>query len=74
VVTDAELVKSGGEVHRVPREEISMDTIEYSINLYTKYPMNPVCTPLSWLRPTYQKRNVSIFEEVFVVSYEGIIG
>jgi hypothetical protein len=35
VITDAELVKSGGEVHRVAREEISMDTIECSINLYT---------------------------------------
>jgi hypothetical protein len=26
------------------------------------------------VRPTYQKGNVSIFEEVFVVSYERIIG
>ena len=35
MVTDAALVKSGGEVHRVARKEISMDTVECSINLYT---------------------------------------
>jgi hypothetical protein len=34
VITDAELVKSGGEVHRVARKEISMEAIECSINLY----------------------------------------
>jgi hypothetical protein len=36
--------------------------------------MNPVCTPQRLLRPTYQKGNISIFEEVLVVSYERIIG
>ena len=35
MVTDAELVKSGGEVNRVSREEISMDTVERAINLHT---------------------------------------
>ena len=35
MVTDAALVKSVGEVHRVAREKISMDTVECSINLYT---------------------------------------
>jgi hypothetical protein len=35
VVTDAELVKSGGEVNRVPRKEISVDTVECAINLDT---------------------------------------
>jgi hypothetical protein len=73
VVTDTELVKSGGEVGRVPRKEISMDTIEDSINLHTISLMNPVCTPLSWLNTTHQKGNISIFEEVFVMSSERII-
>ena len=49
MVTDTELVKSGGEVGRVPRKEISMDTIECPINLHTISLMNLVCTPLSWL-------------------------
>ena len=35
MVTDTELVKSGGEVDRVPGKEISMDAIECSINLDT---------------------------------------
>jgi hypothetical protein len=35
VVTDAELVKSGGEVIRVSREERSVETVEHAINLYT---------------------------------------
>jgi hypothetical protein len=73
VVTDTELVKSGGEVDRVPRKEISMDTIEDSINLHTISVMNMVCTPLSWLNTTHQKGNISIFEEVFVMSCERII-
>jgi hypothetical protein len=33
VVTDSELSKSGGEVFRVTREEVSMDTIERAVNL-----------------------------------------
>ncbi len=33
MVADAELVKSGGEVNRMPREEVSMDTVECAINL-----------------------------------------
>jgi hypothetical protein len=73
VVTDTELVKSGGKVDGVPRKEISMDTVECSINLHTNSLMNLVCTPLSWLNPTHQKGNVSIFEEVFVMSCERII-
>jgi hypothetical protein len=73
VVTDTELVKSGGEVGRVSRKEISMDTIECSINLHIISLMNMVCTPLSWLNPTHQKGNVSIFEEIFVMSCERII-
>jgi hypothetical protein len=73
VVTDTELVKSGGEIDRIAREEISMDTIECSINLHTISLMNLVFTPLSWLNPTHQKGNVSIFEEVFVMSCERII-
>jgi len=35
VVTDTKLVKSGGEVDRVPGKEISMDTIQCPINLHT---------------------------------------
>lgn len=73
MVTDTELVKSGGEVGRVPRKEISMDTIKCSINLNTIPLMNLVCTPLSWLNPTHQKGNVSILEEVFVMSCERTI-
>jgi len=34
VVTDVELVESGGEVCRVTREEISVDAIQDVINLY----------------------------------------
>ena len=34
VVTDVELGKSGGEVCRVTREEISVDAIQDVINLY----------------------------------------
>ena len=74
MITDIELVKSGGEVQRVAREKISMETIECPINLYTIRPMNLVCTPQPLVRLTYQKGNVSIFEEVFVVSYELFIG
>jgi hypothetical protein len=55
VVTDTELVKSGGKVNRVPRKEISMDTVEYSIDLHTNSQMNLVCTPLSWLNPRTRK-------------------
>ncbi len=73
MVTDTELVKSGGEVDRVPRKEISMDTIECSINLHTISLMNLMCIPLSWLNPTHQKGNVSVFEEVFVMSCERAI-
>jgi hypothetical protein len=73
VVTDTELVKSGGEIDRIAREEISMDTIEDSINLHTISLMNLVCTPLSWPNPTHQKGNISIFEEVFGMSCERII-
>jgi hypothetical protein len=73
VVTDTELVKSGGEIDRVPRKEISMDTVECSINLHTNSLMNLVCTPLSLLNPTHQKGNVSIFEEVFVMPFERVI-
>ena len=47
MVTDTELVESGGEVDRVARKEISMDTIECPINLDTIPLMNLVCTPLS---------------------------
>ena len=35
MVTDIELVESGGEVYRVAREEISVDAIQHVINLYT---------------------------------------
>ena len=35
MVTDTELVKSGGKVDRVLGKEISMDTIECSVNLHT---------------------------------------
>jgi len=35
MVTDTELVKSGGEVNSISRKEISVDTVECSINLYT---------------------------------------
>jgi hypothetical protein len=73
VVTDTELIKSGGEIDRIAREEISMDTVECSINLHTISLMNLVCTPLSWLNTTHQKGNISIFEEVFVMSCERII-
>jgi hypothetical protein len=73
VVTDAELVKQGGKADRVPRKEISVDTIKRSINLHTISLINLMCTPLSWLNPTHQKSNVSIFEEVFVMSCERII-
>ena len=73
MVTDTELVESGGEVARVPRKEISMDTVECPINLHTISLMNLVCTPISWLNPTHQKGNISIFEEVFVMSCERVI-
>ena len=73
MVTDTELLKSGGEVDRVPREEISMDTIECSINLHTISLMNLTCIQLSWVNPTHQKGNVSIFEEVFVMSCKRIL-
>jgi hypothetical protein len=33
MVTNSELVKSGGEVDRVPRKEISVDKVECAINL-----------------------------------------
>ena len=46
MVTDTELAKSGGEVNRVSREEILMDTIECSINLYTICSVNPVCVTI----------------------------
>jgi len=42
VVTDVELGESDGEVCRVAREEISVDTIQHVINLYTVYPMSLV--------------------------------
>jgi hypothetical protein len=74
VVTDTELIKSGGKVDRVPGKEISMDAIECSIDLHIISPMSLVCTPLPWLNPTHQKGNVSIFEEVFVMPCERIIG
>ena len=73
MVTDVQLVKSGGKVQRISREEISMDTIKCSIDLYTIGPIKLVCTPLLWLGSTNQKGNVSIFEEVFGMSYERII-
>ena len=33
MITEAELVKSSGEVDRIPRKEISVDTVECAINL-----------------------------------------
>jgi hypothetical protein len=50
-----------------------VDTVERAINLHTVRPMNLVCTPVSRLNPTHQKGNVSVFEEVSVVSYERIV-
>ena len=73
MVTDAEPVKSSGKVNRVSREEISVDTVEHAINLHTVRPVSLVCTAVSWLNPTHQKGNVSVFEEVCVVSYERIV-
>ena len=42
MVTDVELGKSGREVIRVAREEVSMDTIQHIVNLYTVFTMNPI--------------------------------
>jgi len=72
MVTDTELVKSGGKVDRVPRKEISMDTIQCSINLHTLTDESGLHT-FSWLNHTHQECNVSIFEEVFVMSCKRII-
>ena len=47
MVTDAELVKSGGEVNRVPRKEILVDTVKCAINLYTVWLVKLVCMPPS---------------------------
>jgi hypothetical protein len=44
MVIGAKLAKSGEEVYRVSRKEISVDTVERAINLE---PMNSVCTPIS---------------------------
>jgi hypothetical protein len=35
MVTDIEQGKPGGKVYRVAREEISVDTVEYVVNLQT---------------------------------------
>ena len=55
MVTDVELVKQGGKADRVPRKEISVDTIKCFINLHTISLMNLMCTPLSWLNPRTRK-------------------
>jgi len=53
VVTDVELVESGGEVCRVAREEISVDAIQDVINLYTVQPMNLIAYDFhSWISRT----------------------
>lgn len=33
VLTDTELSKPGGEIHRIAREKIAMDTVEGAVNL-----------------------------------------
>jgi len=66
VVTDVEMGESGGEVCRVTREEISVDAIQYVINL-TNWSDR---ISLLWLKISHQKCDVPIFEEVFVVSHK----
>ena len=73
MVTDVELSESVGEVYRVTREEISVDAVQRVANLHTVKTMNMTCTQVSWLDITHQKCDVSIFEEVFVMSYERIL-
>ncbi len=69
MVADAELVKSGGEVNRVSGEEISVDAVECAINLHSLInESGRHATVMS--DPTHQKGNISIFEEVFMMSYE----
>jgi len=68
VVTDVELGESDGEVCRVTREEISVDAIQDIINLYS-LTNESARILLSWLNISHQKCDVSIFEEVFVVSH-----
>jgi len=70
MVTDVELGEPGGEVYRVTREEISVDAVQRVANLNIVLSINMACIPLSRLNITHQKCNISIFEEVFVVSYE----
>ena len=69
MITDVELGESGGEVCRVTREEISVDAIQGVINLNSlTNESDPIL--LSWLNISHQKFDISIFEEVFVVSHE----
>lgn len=65
MIADVELAEFGGEVYRVPREKVSVNTIECAIDLQ----------PFSVSKTTtqsvaYQECDISILEEIYIVLYE----
>jgi hypothetical protein len=72
MVKDAELGKSGRKVFRVTREEISMNAVKRAIDLHTRKPRNQygVHGTMADNVVAYQKSNISILEEVLLMSYK----
>ena len=69
VITDVELRKFGGEVDRVPREKISMNTVECTVDLLRF----SVSLAHNTGRHTHQKCDISILEEKYVVPHERFV-
>jgi hypothetical protein len=59
VVAYAELGKSGREVSRIAREEVSMNAVKYTFDLRTTYSLN-----VSIVNITHQEGDVTVREEV----------
>jgi hypothetical protein len=72
MVTDSELGKSGREVFRVTREEISMNAVKRAIDLHTRKPRNQygMHRTMADTVIAHQKSDISVLEEVLLMSYE----
>lgn len=69
MITDVELGKSGGEVCRVAREEVSMNAVEcaFDLPMHTTYKLTGVTAIVNI---THQEGDIAVHEEVFGMSNE----
>src|SRR5216684_462206 len=70
MIADIELGKFGGIVVRVPREEVTMNTVECAIDLQTFF-SEPDARDEA---VTHQECDIPILEEIYVVLYKRFVG